>query len=691
MSARARLSISAVFAACAVVAVAAVFARGPLLRALFVSQAQRATGLALDVERVDESDGSFRLTGLRAHTRGGSIVVIAASARATVRDGQLTLVLNRPGIVVALDRLRGDEFARAGAALAKWLGPAARGHMTLAHGTLTLVNGEVPMPVIACDEVNASGHVGDARVAYDLTLNLRDGAMAYPIQSHTIARDAGSLAQSWSAAVLPAASLAALTSPEAHARPFGGRLRDVRVDDGGATMRASARLDDVAFALGAHRLADLHGDLKVDGDGIGSKKIAGMLDGGVPFEASGEVHDLPGDFAWLRDGSNDVRALEGLLESVAAEPNLRSVRLEATAPGLAFAQYAMHTANGPLAVSVLSANPAEPTLRIDTAIAEDHVVSGGERTSAMGVRTHAVAGVNGDYFDIGRTYQPQGMLVRSGSLVRGPTDRAALVVDRANHVRFAEFHLRGTVKTSRGVMPLTEFNDWPPGDVALITPDFGKTIPASQSVTFVGLQPVDSAEKRFRVASITAPGSTPPAGFGIAIGSLVHVPLPRIGEVVDVSYRFDPTLDGAVAAIGGGPILLRDGAWYEDPHAPAPDERLYRWPVLALARQADNRLLLVAVDGRHPDRSVGATRPEFAALLQRLGAIDAMALDSGGSVTLVSRAPGDANASVRNVPSDNSAERWISDALFLYSSAPAPTIVPAAQAPTPVPEKRPAP
>jgi exopolysaccharide biosynthesis protein len=78
------------------------------------------------------------------------------------------------------------------------------------------------------------------------------------------------------------------------------------------------------------------------------------------------------------------------------------------------------------------------------------------------------------------------------------------------------------------------------------------------------------------------------------------------------------------------------------------------------------------------------TRPEFADLLRSFKAVDAMALDSGGSVTMVSRAPGDSKVSLRNVPSDNSAERWVSDGLFLYSSAPAPGLlgVPAASAPS---------
>ena len=58
---------------------------------------------------------------------------------------------------------------------------------------------------------------------------------------------------------------------------------------------------------------------------------------------------------------------------------------------------------GPVVIHVIAVDPAEATLRIDTALAEDHVISGGARTTALAERTGAVAGVNGDYYDIGRT------------------------------------------------------------------------------------------------------------------------------------------------------------------------------------------------------------------------------------------------------------------------------------------------
>ncbi|MBV8584583.1 MAG: phosphodiester glycosidase family protein, partial [Candidatus Eremiobacteraeota bacterium] len=128
-------------------------------------------------------------------------------------------------------------------------------------------------------------------------------------------------------------------------------------------------------------------------------------------------------------------------------------------------------------------------------------------------------------------------------------------------------------------------------------------------------------------------------------------------------------LAGVTTAIGGGPLLLQGGKPYEDPNAPAPEERLRRFPVSGAALTAEGTLLLVAVDGRDPQSSVGLTRPEFGALMRGLGATDGMAFDSGGSSTLVARRLGDGTPSLLNAPSDG-VERPVADGLFVYSDAP---------------------
>jgi hypothetical protein len=674
---RTRIVLSLLIALVLVTGIA-LFALRPRLERTYALHALRsATGLNIQAERIDRSGSNYIVHGLVAWTHGGAFLVDAPLARIELGRGSPVVELAQPRFVVAPERLRENErtVLRAGT-------------LRFADGTLSVVAGEIPEPIVAFDRFSCD-ITKAARVRYDAHIELLAAGGRFPIDGHSVVGADGNAIGSWHAAQVPIASLGAFVPAAAPLRPIGGWLRDVDVVTG-ASWHANARLEDADFSLGRHALAALHGSLVLEGRALGTRDVAGTLDD-VPLSVAGEVHDLPSDASWLRNGSRDLSALARLLAAIAKTPELRRVRLEATAPGLAFAQLAFTTVRGPLAISVLAIDPSEPTLRFDTALAQDHVISGGERTSALGLRTGAIAGVNGDYFDIGRTYQPQGMLLRDGLLERGPTDRAALVIDRTKHVTFAEFHLRGEVRTPRGTMTISELNDWPPGNVAVITSAFGTKLPASPGRTFVSLEPAGGGDHRYRVTDVAAMTEPRNVRFGIAIGPLVRIPLPRRGDIVDVRYDLEPHVANPVAGIGGGPRLLRDGRWYDDPHAPAPDERNVRWPVIALATQADGNLLMVALDGRHPERSIGATRPEFAVVLQRLGAVDAMALDSGGSVTLVDRAIGDANVSVRNVPSDFSAERWISDALFLYSSAAPPSIVPPTGAPTPVPEVRPTP
>ena len=102
-----------------------------------------------------------------------------------------------------------------------------------------------------------------------------------------------------------------------------------------------------------------------------------------------------------------------------------------------------------------------------------------------------------------------------------------------------------------------------------------------------------------------------------------------------VTLVFMPDWPDVVAAIGGGPQIVRDGA------PSSARARCSRRTSSARARRAapsassrDGRIVLVAVDGRQPGYSVGLTNFELAQALVRLGAVTGMALDSGGSTTM---------------------------------------------------------
>ena len=77
---------------------------------------------------------------------------------------------------------------------------------------------------------------------------------------------------------------------------------------------------------------------------------------------------------------------------------------------------------------------------------------------------------------------------------------------------------------------------------------------------------------------------------------------------------------------------------------------------------AGRKLLLVAVDGRQPGYSVGMTLEELAHFFLKLGAVDAMNLDGGGSTTMV------IGGEVVNSPSDGR-ERPVGSALLVCRRA----------------------
>ncbi|MBC5801692.1 MAG: hypothetical protein GIX03_01495, partial [Candidatus Eremiobacteraeota bacterium] len=480
----------------ALVALAAGFAvAGKLQSCAFLAYADHATGLRFRAGDVMRTKDGYLLRDMTASTGDGAFFASAPRAHVALGPSGDTIELEQPHIVVAPLRYHAQEETHLALA-----GGATR--LAVRDGTLVVTAGAVPVPALTFAGVEADVNLRAGQPPrYDVTMALDELTNRYPVTGH-----AAGGPSVWTAAAVPLQPLAGILPDDATLELQGGWLRDVEVD-GGTAVHAQARLDDTSLALAAdaaagtapHELRGLHGKVSFAGDGIGSRAIVGTLDG-VPFNFGGELHALFGEHA---GGVRDLNALTALLTHIADEPRLRSVTLEATAPGLAYAQYALGSDHGPLAISLLSVDPAEPTLRFDTAIAEDHVISGGERTSAMSVRTGAVAGVNGDYFDIGRTYQPQGMLVRHGELVRGPTDRAALVIDRNKQVTIAEFRIRGEVRTAAGSMPITAVNDWPPGDVCVITPAFGKVLPASPGRTFVALQPLgDRNGTRFRVTDV---------------------------------------------------------------------------------------------------------------------------------------------------------------------------------------------
>lgn len=99
-------------------------------------------------------------------------------------------------------------------------------------------------------------------------------------------------------------------------------------------------------------------------------------------------------------------------------------------------------------------------------------------------------------------------------------------------------------------------------------------------------------------------------------------------------------------ALSGNARLIRDGAVLPGEGGDT------TYPQAAIGHTADRRLILFVSDGRQPEFSTGMTYREVALVLAEFGAVDALALDGGGSATLVMADDRGGEPRVLNRPSD---------------------------------------
>lgn len=135
----------------------------------------------------------------------------------------------------------------------------------------------------------------------------------------------------------------------------------------------------------------------------------------------------------------------------------------------------------------------------------------------------------------------------------------------------------------------------------------------------------------------------------------------KVGDAVSIMQELGTPWDEAVQVLGVGPRLLQAGRV----HVTASEEqfpgdiRYGRAPRSAIGVLANGDYILGVVDGRQAS-SHGLTLTEWAQLLQRFGAVDAINFDGGGSSELI------AGGNILNSPSDGH-ERPVGAALLVFN------------------------
>ena len=319
-------------------------------------------------------------------------------------------------------------------------------------------------------------------------------------------------------------------------------------------------------------------------------------------------------------------------------------------------------------VNVLVLDPSRTRLELGRA---GDRLAGTETTSSIARRRGALAATNGGYFRTDGPYrgEPAGIVVRAGKVLSEPSRRrpGLAVSNKGARTRLGivDAEVRAEVVVSKGVRRRIDAINRPRLDDELIlfTPELGST-------TMTGPGGVEAIVEGGRVSDIVegAGGAAiPRAGWVLsASGAAAAWARANLRRGAMLKTRFDVRLDPkpdftAEFVVGGGPRLVRGG------RPAAGDPGIYgsgfadaRHPRTAVGVRADGRILLVTVDGRQPEKSVGMTIAEIADLLIGLGAVEAINMDGGGSTTMV------IDGKVVNSPSDLAGERPVGDALLVF-------------------------
>lgn len=359
------------------------------------------------------------------------------------------------------------------------------------------------------------------------------------------------------------------------------------------------------------------------------------------------------------------------------------------APGLVYRQEVDRAM--PRVVHAVRITPGSPALRLSAeatggAINEASSAPTGRTTvGTLAAKTGALAAVNADFFvdqPTGWNGHPLGLMVREGELMSTPMPTRSVFAWGPGAFAFGKASWTGSFRSEgRADLRLSGINRVAGENEAVLnTAAAGQAIAAEGAIAVTikldgVLAPTCTLSGTVELVSDEKPTWTIEAGKAVLVlrgakADAMRGLKPGDRIAIDVRTKgFD--WEKFDAAVGGGPMLVVDGETAIDGVEQGFGQANFvvaRHPRTAVGRTADGDLWLVAVDGRSP-LSIGASLPEMASIMKRLGCVEAMNLDGGGSTAL------SAMGLTLNRPSSGR-ERAVANALLVRGSAPTPLFGP---------------
>lgn len=365
-------------------------------------------------------------------------------------------------------------------------------------------------------------------------------------------------------------------------------------------------------------------------------------------------------------------------------PSIASQTTKQLAPGVTLMQDINTTAGSEQIVNLVTVDLKAVGVDVKAAIGKDVVYiddpyKGREKISSLTERTGALVGINADFFPF--TGDPLGVCIIDGELVSQPPyeHRAAFANFGGGKACFdnpiftAQMTLaNGVGRQIDGINQERETNQ-----VDFYTSTWGSSTKSKYAGTEVVLTAEELPVRVGKPINLTVtevhPDATntaiPKGGVVISAGGPAASflrenlkPGDKLTVQFDIKSQNGTDWTQVKQAVGGGPWLLKDGKEFIDLEAEKMGASFSttRHPRTALGLTSDGKLMLVTVDGRQKI-SRGISLPDLSALMKRLGAVNAINLDGGGSTTFSYR------GAVINSPSGGE-QRPVADALLVFVS-----------------------
>ncbi|MDT4924383.1 MAG: hypothetical protein QOG01_2096 [Pseudonocardiales bacterium] len=292
--------------------------------------------------------------------------------------------------------------------------------------------------------------------------------------------------------------------------------------------------------------------------------------------------------------------------------------------------------------------------------------------------THAVAGINADFFNDDSDFgTPFGGMMRGGGVLKSPRPgREANFFIRSDGtagigaVPFSALVRRPAVgaraAASSAIFSVNTLRDAENGRITLVTGRLARIVlgsrcTAAKGSTTAGRSTVGSIETGDTRLAPRVAGTWALIACGGSGADWIHRQL-RIGDRVVLTTSFAHGRPRAL--VSGGGVLVTRGAAHYDRTRLKPEGR--NPETFACVGRLGRSVLLGVVDGRSA-QSAGVSFHDLTGYLLALHCYTGMVFDGGGSTTMVVRLPAHTRSTVLNVPSDGE-QRPVPNGLFVYKT-----------------------